>query len=655
MAKAKKATDAFIDLFTPKGKSPRMSRDEAEQAGYYHPIGSGLKLSRPISEMQGEYLPTEGINMIPERVFDPAKMVGGASVPLVGDNALGGLDLIAINGMPLSDQVTLQAGRSFMRQNPNEAFASGEGVSKSIDSRIEQALREGATDVYGPFVSMSPTAVDYNTMLFEAMLRSFDPLTLSKMTAKEFDKAMFNFAVQNKKTGKMDYPARDFVGLRDPRLEEQMLDQSSGSLRKVFADRAQMKQFQTQGLPDVAAARFAISDPTMLDLPLGTTGLDIARFKDSNRLTQSSPNPHKTYSTHILGDYVGGLETPVSYKDYFQTFFDARRLLGNKPSEENYAFQRSMPIQHHDQEWLDRLMKSMEAQKNLIKTGEYAEGGMVETPAQEAIANTVQNPNAARMLEMDLANLALMQQPQRMAEGGVAKMQDGGFMDNLYKTFVPAQTRTFIETLAGDQSPITEQNFSSNELDMMRDAIRRSRIDRKATNDRLYYEAFQSAPNAKERLAIMERGVSPQLDQTVGYQHYPGSPTSVLSDMDPRDSAAIRNTLGRFAYDKDAEGNLIATDLYKFRDDLSGKTRPSADYADMGLAGKLGTLFMDSFGDAGLTTLPSRVGSAFLGNKPGRPVTVNLGKAPFKHGGQAKFPTPEEMLIELMERGYGKK
>jgi hypothetical protein len=48
----------------------------------------------------------------------------------------------------------------------------------------------------------------------------------------------------------------------------------------------------------------------------------------------------------------------------------------------------------------------------------YAEGGMVETPTQEAIADTVQNPNAARMLEMDLANLSLMNQPQRMAEGG---------------------------------------------------------------------------------------------------------------------------------------------------------------------------------------------------------------------------------------------
>jgi hypothetical protein len=129
----------------------------------------------------------------------------------------------------------------------------------------------------------------------------------------------------------------------------------------------------------------------------------------------------------------------------------------------------------------------------------------------------------------------------------------------------------------------------------------------------------------------------------------------VLSDFDPRDSAAIRNTLGRFAYEKTPEGNLVATDLYKFRDDLSGKTRPSADYADMGTAAKLWTLAKDTFTGAGVDTIPSRVGNAFLGNKSGRPVTVNLGKAPFAEGGLAKFPTPEEMLIELMERGYGKR
>ena len=365
------------------------------------------------------------------------------------------------------------------------------------------------------------------------------------------------------------------------------------------------------------------------------------------------PDLHPGFPTLIHGKDLGHNVVPVpneiALPDWHKRF---KELTGGtrKPGYYDLALGikgEGLPSQIITEELLTRMSKEG-----------YADGGMVETPAQEAIADTVQNPNAARMLEMDLANLSLMNQPQqmprRMAEGGNVANKEG-FLSRAYKAFVPAQARTFVETLAGDETPITEKNFSSDELAMMRDAIMRSRRDRTATNERLHYEAMQNAPSDKERRELRMRGASKELDQTVGYQHYPNSPTSLASDFDPRDSAAIRNTLGRFAYEKTPEGNLVATDLYKFRDDLSGKTRPSADYADMGTAEKLWTLAKDSFGDAGLDTLMSRTGNAFLGNKPGRPVTVNLGKSPFAGGGAVHQPTPEEMLIEMMESKYGRR
>jgi hypothetical protein len=186
----------------------------------------------------------------------------------------------------------------------------------------------------------------------------------------------------------------------------------------------------------------------------------------------------------------------------------------------------------------------------------------------------------------------------------------------------------------GNRSPITERNFSGSELDMMRDAIAASRRDRTFTNSRLHQEQLDKAASAEERMALHGRGPSKELDQTVGYQHYPNSDDkSVRDDNAIGYDAAIRNTLGRFAYTKDAAGNLIATDLYKFRDDLPGQTRPTADYANMTTMEKLGTLIGDSASSkAGLGTLLSRAGSAFL-DPEGRPVTVNLGKAPFAEGG----------------------
>jgi hypothetical protein len=50
----------------------------------------------------------------------------------------------------------------------------------------------------------------------------------------------------------------------------------------------------------------------------------------------------------------------------------------------------------------------------------YAAGGLVDSAPEEAIKNTITDPQAFKMLDMDLANLALMSQqpPRRMAEGG---------------------------------------------------------------------------------------------------------------------------------------------------------------------------------------------------------------------------------------------
>ncbi len=56
-----------------------------------------------------------------------------------------------------------------------------------------------------------------------------------------------------------------------------------------------------------------------------------------------------------------------------------------------------------------------------------ADGGMVDSVPEEAIKNTVKDPQAARLLDLDLAKYALMnQQPQKMAGGGIAHMAAGG-------------------------------------------------------------------------------------------------------------------------------------------------------------------------------------------------------------------------------------
>lgn len=624
---------------------PARSKAANEALGLYHPVGGGIKLSKPTYGMHSTTVPDPAFNPPEIGIITPQQMVKeeAAIIPLVGDRAAGGRYLTHVGENEFAEPVRLTAGPLYMDANYNqlnpEESAGWESGAGRVTALSKQAQRAGlgGRPVYGMYTAGSATNTDFNVMGANALIQQIPFSKITKKAEKEFDLAMRN-ATKNS-------PAiPDWPGIRSPKAREMLLDKSNGIMRVKLFDTMGKENFQSMGFPDVPATRKAIIQPELLDVPTNQAGFRLARMDTSGRIIENPLIP-SDYPVAMAAKVAGQLDVPADYKDIFQTHFENRRLLSQPESGDYYSFSRAHPIQYADDEWLNKLLEQRLALDKKIKTGEYAEGGMVETPAQEAIANTVQNPNAARMLEMDLANLALMQQPRRMAEGGI--------MDRAYKAFVPAHARTFIETLAGNESPITEKNFSGSELDMMRDAIKRSRVDRQATNERMHYEAMHNAPSAKERLALMERGVSPQLDQTVGYQHYPNSPTSVLSDMDPRDSAAIRNTLGRFAYEKDPEGNLIAKDLYKFRDDLSGKTRPSADYSDMSTAAKLWTLAKDSFGDAGVTTLPSRVGSAFLGNKAGRPVNVNLGKARFASGGQAL--SPEEMLIEMMESKYGRR
>ena len=196
---------------------------------------------------------------------------------------------------------------------------------------------------------------------------------------------------------------------------------------------------------------------------------------------------------------------------------------------------------------------------------------------------------------------------------------------SLVKKIVPAQVRTFVSTLAGNKDPITEKDFTADELKQARDAVVKSR--ERQTGKRFIKEEG-------DKLARQH------YDQTVDYKDYGKGMNSGRQDLNVGSDAAIRNTLGKFSYEKTPEGRLIAKDKYDFKDDLvkESKVRPSAEYEKMSTLGKIGTIAADTIvHPRGFTTLPSRIGSAFIG-KDGRPVKIDLGEAPVKKGGKVEKP-----------------
>ena len=213
---------------------------------------------------------------------------------------------------------------------------------------------------------------------------------------------------------------------------------------------------------------------------------------------------------------------------------------------------------------------------------------------------------------------------------------------------LPAQVRTFLETVKVKKSKITEKDFTKKEINLIKEAIKQSRIRGKKVR---YFD------NDGEVFRDRNKKARTKNKGSVQYKDYPNEakPTNRIDepfgrgDYNLGSSGAIRNTLGRFSYEKTPEGRLIARDNYDFKDDLVKEygVRPSKDYKKMGTLGKIGTIAKDTLFPRpdsykpnplkGVSTLPSRVGSAFIGDK-GRPVEIDLGEAPedFKKGGKVK-------------------
>jgi hypothetical protein len=191
----------------------------------------------------------------------------------------------------------------------------------------------------------------------------------------------------------------------------------------------------------------------------------------------------------------------------------------------------------------------------------------------------------------------------------------------------PAQVRTFVETLAGKRDPITEKDFTKAELKQIREAIERSRKRGSKSSTVDYFDYGDD--KARE------------MSTTKDYSVLPGD--------------AARNTLGRFKYEKTPEGRLVATDTYDFKDDLVDRNPnipKSKDYEGMSALGKAKKLLVDSFNPSmgAHTTLPSRIGSAFIG-KTARPVRVDLGEAGFKKGGKVKSSSASKRADGCAVRG----
>jgi len=115
-------------------------------------------------------------------------------------------------------------------------------------------------------------------------------------------------------------------------------------------------------------------------------------------------------------------------------------------------------------------------------------------------------------------------------------------LQKLRADMFPTSAKTLIETAQGKKDPITEKNFTPEELAALQKLIA-------STNERgdVQYPDYYNLMT-KER---KEKGTIPA-----------SLMPSILSMADPIGN--LQTTLGRFTYSRDADGNLIVVDKYDF-------------------------------------------------------------------------------------------
>jgi hypothetical protein len=305
---------------------------------FRHDIGYN-KLRVPLEDMRATYEPSG--DLVQRQMTTPEALQGSMLIGAVGDRTAAGKTLLSVNDIPLLKPQILQGGMDFMR-NRDKVWASEKGKVTTQSNRIKDAAQSGQP-VRTISSIMGGKAGDYSTMMANSILQQMHAAPLTKKA-----KAAFDAEMAAKVPG---WPGID-------KVDEKWVA-GAGSGRVLLAQIMEGKEHQNAGFPDIPSTRFAITEPQLLNQPTGSTGFNIAT-PDPFNITSNPAVPHETYNTQMGGEYFGSLAKPVPREIMFPDWSKTRPP--DEPSSRTgYAFERTLPAQNANQQWLDNIMKWWEA------------------------------------------------------------------------------------------------------------------------------------------------------------------------------------------------------------------------------------------------------------------------------------------------------
>lgn len=321
----------------------------APRGGYPTTLGlSASHLPKPLSEYVVKRAPN--VRLAPQATFTPEQFYqankGSVMLPVTGDKTVAGQLVTSVEGKPM--RVDVPGGGGYMRTPSGGIWANEPTAAAALASQVAKAREKSDTGrVYVTHATMSPTSADFQHSVTNAFLGLLKDAPISRAGAAAVKERMEKGLVETVQGKSVRFSYPDFPGINSPKLKE-WLD-GGGRRRAHFIQMMDSKKMQEVGVPEVAAARLAVTDLSQLGVPPLSSGMHIAEAFPG--LLSSG---HPSFSAGIPGRYEGSFGKYLPLQNMFPYWWLEHQSLKNP----GRAFQqqgigRAQPI---DQRWLDQIM-----------------------------------------------------------------------------------------------------------------------------------------------------------------------------------------------------------------------------------------------------------------------------------------------------------
>jgi hypothetical protein len=312
-------------------------------------------------------------------IISPESVEGHPAIINPGDRTAGGIEIVDVNGSPLTSPSKQEAGASFgheMEDNgTNEWWASLDHAAEAVQEKARHAYDETGVLPLAIYTAMGAETGNFsmhNTDVALKMLYNKNPSltqmhTFNKMMETGFLKGY------NKRTGEeiwVRFP--NFAGLENPEeLREQL--QKNPDLRKFFINRLEKEKTVSNplDLPSGMAIRHAITENDLRDVPNGLTGYALGALHPESDI-QTNIN-HNTYNRSINGNFLGRMQLQLPWEEYFpETHKKIMETEGQKESPFG-TIQKLKTYETFTPELVDKLMRMYE----IFKNKKFKKGGSV--------------------------------------------------------------------------------------------------------------------------------------------------------------------------------------------------------------------------------------------------------------------------------------